>query len=291
MWLEEKQEENGGVVAERSKARVMPPSHWVTMAPWGECWGCRRVCVYITMECSLNCADGWDKVMGDKVDERKTEREGEWLEEESKMEGGCANHVFASSRRCVCGEYRSFFLQILNETAQHSCFAKKRKKTWPRSFRLIATFQHHSSTILTQPMTIHYHAFIHPRNGPHKSPVSPIVTFVLYNVLVYCTNFSFLSLPTITFLHFNLFNQLKQPWMPLRSNCLVMCMVLPIRENTTFCPCLDNVPFSTAYTFACKCIWMTICRKMWSKLYSITNICSILGHFPTLSIDCASYFI
>lgn len=124
------------------------------------------------------------------------------------MEVGCANHVFASSRRCVCGEYRSFFLQILNETAQHSCFAKKKKKkTCPRSFCFIATFQHrnHSSTILAQPMTIRYHAFIHPRNGPHKSPVSPIVTFVLYNVLVYCTNFSFLSLPTITSLHFNLF--------------------------------------------------------------------------------------
>lgn len=45
--LEGKQEEDGGVVAERSEAGVTLPSHWVTMAPWGECWGCRRGCVCV----------------------------------------------------------------------------------------------------------------------------------------------------------------------------------------------------------------------------------------------------
>lgn len=85
MWLEEKQEEDGGVAADRSKAGVMLPSHWVTTEPWGERWGCGRwcACVCVTVEAgieyesSMHYADSTHKVIGwEKTCER--ERSSDW---------------------------------------------------------------------------------------------------------------------------------------------------------------------------------------------------------------------
>lgn len=134
----------GGVVAERSQAMVMLPSHWVTMAPWGESWGCGRGCVCICAtgegikwECGLHCADWSDKVIGW---ERKNRKRGRAIVGRKKKCGPIWSLLAAGG---VCAENISFSLQVLMESAQHSCFAKKKNnKNMPPNLLSPKTTQH-----------------------------------------------------------------------------------------------------------------------------------------------------
>lgn len=110
MWLEGKQEEDGGMVAERSKTGVTLPSHWVTMAPWGECCGVGEgVCICGIVEagiwnceewkCSLNCSDSRDKVIG--WEKKQKGRGSDWRKKEKWGWVGQSPSLLAAGGVCV----------------------------------------------------------------------------------------------------------------------------------------------------------------------------------------------
>lgn len=129
-WLEGKQEEDGGVVAERSKAGVMLPPYWDTMAPWGEhckkgrAWNRRME--FASRNVAWVVQTGDTKLLGEK---KQSEMENDWRKRENGGEG--TNPVCASSRRYFCvykklWEVKHILLleQTSMESAHYSYFVK-----------------------------------------------------------------------------------------------------------------------------------------------------------------------